>query len=87
MSTLVTQEQHDALEKMAENAAHDISGDFPDLETAYDLYIEDLDGRTYGVVNMGDAWQYVGVWENGAWEMHYEDAYEVTERILRKRGF
>lgn len=37
-----TQEQHDALVKLAETAAKDIKGDHPEMDVSYDLYIEQI---------------------------------------------
>lgn len=83
----------DSLLKRAEGVASDIAGDFPELDTGFDLYVEELDGTTFGVIAMGDAYHEVFVWENGDWELapappdqlatNY--AFVIEDRILAKR--
>lgn len=77
---------HDKLQAIAEGVAADIRGDHPEADVDYNMYIEDLDGVTTGVIDMGDSWSSVFVWGGGEWHMTSEDAYVVETRILRKRG-
>ena len=83
----------DSLLKRAEEIAATIAGDFPELETGYDLYVEELDGVTFGVIDMGDAYKEAFVWEDGEWDlaptppdqMATTYAFVIEDRILEKR--
>lgn len=79
----------DALREVAEGVASDIHGDFPQLDTSYDLWADRLslhgiDGL-FGVVDMGDVYQGVYVWLEGAWAIHTFEAQPVIEKMIEVR--
>jgi hypothetical protein len=80
------------LEKLAEAAAHDISGDFPEMDTGYNLYVEELRDeqgirRTYSLIDMGDAYQQSFTWDGKDWHPDSIDPYLLEERILKARRY
>jgi hypothetical protein len=87
--TTTLQDKFALLQQQAESVGRDIKGDHPEMDTSYDLYVEDMWRRTYGVINMGEAYQRVFVWnvhhqewdEDNGWDPFY-----VETEILKKRG-
>ena len=91
-----TQEMWDALELKAKNAASDISdqlkadcmpSDDPNYEpdVGYNMYVEFLDERWYGLIDMGDLYHDAFCWHEGEWHMATVDTYELEDRILKAR--
>jgi hypothetical protein len=67
------------LAEIADSIQRDVGAD-------YDLWVEELEGQTYGVIDMGDAgcWAYVVV--EGRWmEAADGDPRELLDRIVRER--
>lgn len=93
----------EALRDKAERVASDIGGMEPlgdeetdgegRYDTSYDLYVEELDGTLFGVIDMGDLYKEAFVWVDGEWdyapvpETHMATTYPFTivDRILKKR--
>lgn len=77
----------DELRTMAEEVASTIAGDLPDIDTSHDLYVEQLDGETFGLIDMGDAYREAFVWSEaeGEWTTSTVDTYALEERILAAR--
>lgn len=85
-----TLSDYESLTKLAEGVVSDIKGDHPHLDTAYDLWVEKMDNVTVGVIDMGDAYQGVYIWDpkTESWEMDtlLGDPQEVIDTILKKRA-
>ena len=76
----------DQLHKIAQDVASDIIGDNPDADVDYDVYIEELDGKLVGVIDMGDSFASAYVCDDGEWEQDFTyDPHDTISRILRKR--
>jgi hypothetical protein len=82
---------HDQLEAKAEGVRSDIGGDHPDVDTSYDLWVEELRHSvtgsrvTYGVIQMGDAYTEAFEWDGREWHPSSEDAHSLVDRIIRHR--
>lgn len=46
---------HELVDQRAQSIARDVSGDNPKIDTSYDVYVEELAGEIYGLIDMGDA--------------------------------
>jgi len=87
------QDVFDALLRRAEGVARDVSGDFPETDTAFDLYVEELNGTLFGVIDMGDAYHEVFEWRDGEWDhavvpdgqLATNYAFVIEDRILAQR--
>jgi len=83
-----TQEKFALLQQKAEQVGTDIKSDNPEVDTSYDIYVEDLMRRTYGLINMGEAYNQVFVWNVHfeQWEESSWDPYTIETMILKQRG-
>ena len=87
----------EALRVRAEGVARDISGmeliEGGEYDTSYDIYVEELEGTLFGVIDMGDLYHEVFTWQDGEWELALAPAgsiatnyaFEVEDKILAKR--
>jgi hypothetical protein len=72
------------LEGKAESIAHDIRGDFPEMDVSYDVYAGWLDlgdgkgEQLYGVIDMGEAFKGAYVYDQ-EWQDHVNPAYTASE--------
>lgn len=89
-----TQEQHDQLERRAESIISDIRGDMeadgraPEgADWGYNIWVERLNGKLWGLIDIGDLYQGTFSWADGRWEDDYTDPHELQDEILRARGF
>jgi hypothetical protein len=89
----ITQEMQDAIQKIADDTASDISNEFPEMDVSYDLWVEAFVAAgwppkdiIYGVVDMGEAHKQVYEWYEGEWLPTSVDAFELIEHIIAKRA-
>lgn len=81
------------LTDIAEGVVGDIQGDreadgIEGEDFGFDLWIEDLNGVTYGVIDMGDMYQGCYTWDGETWQQYATaEPQETIDRILKKRGF
>lgn len=86
------------LRDRAEGIARDIGGMEPlegdaPYDVSYDLYVEELDGTLFGVIDMGDLYHEVFTWQDGEWDMAPAPAgqlattyaFVIEDRILAAR--
>jgi len=87
--TVTPQDKFALLQQKAEQVGTDIKSDHPEMDTSYNLYVEDLMRRTYGLIDMGEAYQQVFVWSVHfeRWEESTWDPYTIEDMILKQRGF
>jgi hypothetical protein len=84
---------HDELDKIARGVQSDVEADFDELDTSYDLWIEELRDtkgtrQWFGVIDMGEAYQGVYIWD-GRWEHDLTEGrpHHIIDRIIRHRNF
>lgn len=77
---------------VADRISSDIGGDWDadgrgPIDTGYDLWVEELDGRRVGVIDMGDLYQGVYWYEGDSWDIApgFGDPQDVIDRIIAKR--
>ena len=86
--TVTPQEKFALLQQRAEQIGIDIKSDHPEMDTSYDIYVEDLMRRTYGLINMGETYMRAFVWNVHfeLWDESTWDPYTIEDMILKQRG-
>ena len=83
-----TQDKFALLQQRAEQIGIDIKSDHPEMDTNYNIYVEDLMRRTYGLIDMGETYNQVFVWNVHfeRWDESTWDPYTIQDMILKQRG-
>jgi hypothetical protein len=76
-----------ALEEIAEDAARDILSDNPEVDVTFETWIELIDGKFLGVIDMGELYGAVFTYDRSdcEWWLTFHDVRDTIDTIITRR--